>query len=223
MLKVKSTLTAMTQPEQNRRPLSPDQVSQQGRRRDLCVRPCSPLCWQAAKGPSLQFRTCNCSRVAHKSPKRVGFLTLLVAFIPRTTSERRISVVVSPCTLTADPGRGGKLEAARSNFGDSGAAAFIKGAGLCGVHHSRMRSEQVRCEGRFFPTPEPPQLKSTSLTVGCSSSLFRRVFLWLPLLWQGQLLQRETVHITQQNTSNWADSLTFQTREHSDLRWVFVL
>lgn len=73
---------------------------------------------------------------------------LLVAFIPRTTSERRISVVVSPCTLTADPGRGGKLEAARSNFGDSGAAAFIKGAGL----------------------------------VGCSSSLFRRVFLWLPLL-----------------------------------------
>lgn len=144
MLKVKSTLTAMTQPEQNRQPLSPDQVSQQGRRRDLRVRPCSPLCWQAAKVPSLQFRTCTCSRVEHKSPNRAGFLTLFVAFIPRTTSERRISVVVSPCTLTTDPGRGGKLVAARSNFGDSGAAAFIKGAGLCGVHHSRMRNEQVR-------------------------------------------------------------------------------
>lgn len=63
--------------------------------------------------------------------KLSGISTLWVAFIPRTTSERRISIVVSPGTLPTHPGKGGKLEAARSNFGGSGSVAFINERGLC--------------------------------------------------------------------------------------------
>lgn len=67
--------------------------------------------------------------------------TLLVTFIPRTISERRISVVVSPFTLTTDPGKGGKLEVARSNLGAGGSLAFIVGTGLCRFYHSIMQMQ----------------------------------------------------------------------------------
>lgn len=65
---------------------------------------------------------------------RVSFTSwltdLLVTFRPRTTSERRISGTVSPGVVTTDPGKGGKLEAAKSNFGGAGALVSIKGTGL---------------------------------------------------------------------------------------------
>lgn len=61
LLNVKCTLSAKTQPEQNMQPESLDQVSQQGRCRNSRVRPCSPLCWQAAIVTNLQFRMRTCS------------------------------------------------------------------------------------------------------------------------------------------------------------------
>lgn len=44
-------------------------------------------------------------------------MVLVGTFNPRTTSERRTSMAVSPWVLTTEPGRGGKLDVARSNFG----------------------------------------------------------------------------------------------------------
>lgn len=60
----------------------------------------------------------------------IAQLTLVGTLMPRTTSERRSSVKVSPCTLTRDPGKGGKLEAARSKLGGA-ALASATGLGLC--------------------------------------------------------------------------------------------
>lgn len=74
--------------------------------------------------------------VNEQSTEEVGVSTLLVTFRPRTTSERRISGVVSPCILITEPGKGGKLEASRSNLGEGGSLAFIKGTGLCKFDHS---------------------------------------------------------------------------------------
>ena len=73
--------------------------------------------------------------------------TLLVTFMPRTTSERRISGVVSPRVLTTDPGKGGKLEAARSNFGGGGTLASIKGIGRC--RRKKKKSVKVRTRKDF--------------------------------------------------------------------------
>lgn len=71
--------------------------------------------------------------------RRTGF-TLLITFRPRTTSERRISGAVSPRVLTTDPGKGGKLEAARSNFGGGGTFASIKGTGRCNFYFSKSQT-----------------------------------------------------------------------------------
>lgn len=41
----------------------------------------------------------------------------LSLYKPRTTSDIRFSSTGSPCVLTTQPGRGGKLVAAKSNLG----------------------------------------------------------------------------------------------------------
>lgn len=63
--------------------------------------------------------------------------TLLGTLRPRTTSERRISGVVSPGTLTTAPGKGGKLEAARSKFGGGATFASIRGIGFCNFYDNQ--------------------------------------------------------------------------------------
>lgn len=88
---------------------------------------------------------------------------LLVTFRPRTTSERRISGVVSPRLLNTDPGKGGKLEAARSNFGGGGTT----GTGL------------GECSSSFFLLiplwlpllPRPAPLRYPLCMVACGASL----------------------------------------------------
>lgn len=174
------------------------------------------LLFAGCNGPQSSMRTCTWLAGGGQVSKVGRISTLLVAFMPRTTSERRISIAGSPCTLTTAPGRGGKFEAARSNFGDSGSAGLIKGAGLCGFYHSVGQRKTRNSGGRFFTTPELLLL----LTGGCSSSLFRRVFLWFPLLGRRKLSsQSETVRGTEPNSllmcigtdaSNWTHSLTFQ-------------
>ena len=47
-------------------------------------------------------------------------LRTLSLFKPRTTSDMRFSSTGSPCVLTTQPGRGGKLLAAKSNLGGDG-------------------------------------------------------------------------------------------------------
>lgn len=49
---------------------------------------------------------------------------------PRTTSDIRFSSTGSPCVLTTQPGRGGKLVAAKSNLGGE-TFTSAKGTGLC--------------------------------------------------------------------------------------------
>lgn len=60
----------------------------------------------------------------------IVLLTLVGSLMPRTTSERRTSVKVSPCTVTRDPGKGGKLEAARSKLEGVGLASAT-GSAFC--------------------------------------------------------------------------------------------
>lgn len=69
--------------------------------------------------------------------------TLLVTLRPRTTSERRVSGIVSSCTLTTHPGKGGKLEAARSNFGRGGTLASIRWTGLCNLYFSKSQTNEI--------------------------------------------------------------------------------
>lgn len=56
------------------------------------------------------------------------FLTLS-RYKPRTTSDIRFSSTGSPCVLTTQPGRGGKLVAAKSNLGGD-TFTSAKGAGF---------------------------------------------------------------------------------------------
>lgn len=154
----------------------------------------------------------NCREQGTKEGK---ISTLLVTFRPRTTSERRISGVVSPCILTTDPGKGGKLEAARSNFGEGGSLAFITGTGLCKFHHSW---SQTLCEAchkndtnwQLLDKEIPSHLlaavrrrklvkRVNLLTVVCSSSLFLLMLLWLTLLQWRQIIYIGKLFITQHN------------------------
>lgn len=65
--------------------------------------------------------------------------SVLSRYKPRTTSDIRFSSTGSPCVLTTQPGRGGKLDAAKSNFGGDGVTlTSASGTGLTIRSSSRL-------------------------------------------------------------------------------------
>lgn len=215
----------MAQPEQSRQPVSLDQVCQQGHRRDSHVRPCLPLCWQAAMVANLQIRMRTCSRVERELPKWAGFLP---CWSPSSLAQRRKDAF----PLRFLPAHWPRIQAKGENWKWPGRTLEApvqrlssRGQASAGFIAAKWQRKLRDSEGRFFSTREPQHVKwlhwpwdvrllysavgfSGSLSCGKDSFYSEKYF--------------RRRHVTYFN-SNLANSLTFQIQKHSDLRWAFVL
>lgn len=147
------------QPEQNRQPVSLDPVSQQGRRRDSHVRPCSPLCWQAAVVANLHFRTCTCSRMEYKLQKWAGFLP---CWSPWSLVRRR--KVAFPLLFL--PAHWPRILAEEGNWKLPGQTSETRaqwlssrGRASAGFSTAQWQRKLRNSDGRFLQTPDPPHVK----------------------------------------------------------------